>query len=91
MIGCIQERSMRHSRIRSTMFLVAAFALATPVGRLPGLAQTDPAAAPPPTSALGPYQAVPITLPPPMNDASFEAFRKRLAEVAQRKDRGALA
>ena len=82
---------MRHSRIRSTMFFVAAFALATAVGRLPILAQTDPTAAPPPTSALGPYRAVPITLPPPMTDASFEAFRKRLAEVAQRKDRGALA
>ena len=37
-----------------------------------------------------PYKAIAITLPVPSKDASFEAFRKQLAEVAQRKDRAAL-
>lgn len=45
-----------------------------------------PAIAPP-----APYKAVTITLPQPLNDASFEAFRKQLADIAQRKDRTALA
>jgi hypothetical protein len=80
---------MRHSRTGSTMFFIAAFALA--LAPQASFAQTDPAEAPPPTSALGPYKAVSITLPPTMNDASFDAFRKQLAEVAQKKDRGALA
>jgi hypothetical protein len=80
---------MRHSRTGSTMFFIAAFALA--LAPQSSFAQTDPAGAPPPTAALGPYKAVSITLPPPMNDASFDAFRKQLAEVAQKKDRGALA
>jgi hypothetical protein len=39
----------------------------------------------------GPYKAVAITMPPAVNDASFEAFRNELAEIAKRKDRGALA
>jgi hypothetical protein len=59
------------------------------VARTPGFAQINPA--PTATPALGPYKALPIALPTPMNDASFDAFRKQLAEVAQKKDRAALA
>ncbi|HET7681992.1 MAG TPA: hypothetical protein VFK79_17875, partial [Xanthobacteraceae bacterium] len=32
-----------------------------------------------------PYKKVAVSLPAPINDASFEAFRKQLAEIAQRK------
>ncbi len=38
-----------------------------------------------------PYKAVALKLPAPMNDPSFEAFRKQLGEAAQKKDRAALA
>ena len=38
-----------------------------------------------------PYKPVPITLPKPSTDPSFEAFRKQLGEIASRKDRAALA
>jgi hypothetical protein len=41
--------------------------------------------------AAKPYKAVAIKLPSAVNDPSFEAFRKRLAEVAEKKDRNALA
>lgn len=37
------------------------------------------------------YKPVEVKLPAPLNDASFEAFRKRLGEIAQKRDRAALA
>jgi hypothetical protein len=46
-----------------------------------------PAAAPP---AGRPYNPVAITLPAPMQDKSFDAFRGQLGEIAKRKDRAAL-
>ncbi|HZP69504.1 MAG TPA: hypothetical protein VFB29_06120 [Pseudolabrys sp.] len=39
----------------------------------------------------GPYTAVTVTAPQPLNETALEALRKQLAEVAQRKDRSALA
>ncbi|MEZ5787284.1 MAG: hypothetical protein R3D62_12650 [Xanthobacteraceae bacterium] len=38
-----------------------------------------------------PYKPVTVTLPKPVSDPSFEAFRKKLVDVAGRKDKGALA
>jgi hypothetical protein len=38
-----------------------------------------------------PYKPVMVSAPAPINDPSFEAFRKQLAGIAQRKDRRALA
>jgi hypothetical protein len=46
---------------------------------------------PPPPPPIKPYAPVPITLPPVLNDASFIAFRKSLGDIAQNKDRAALA
>ena len=37
-----------------------------------------------------PYKKVAVTLPSPISDPSFEAFRKQLAEAVQRKDRNAV-
>jgi len=45
----------------------------------------------PEPAAPGPYKAVAITLPDSLKDKSFEAFREQLAEIAERKDRSALA
>jgi len=39
----------------------------------------------------GPYKSIAITLPPRQSDASFDAFRKELAEIVNKKDRAALA
>jgi hypothetical protein len=38
-----------------------------------------------------PYKAVAVTAPKPMDDPSFEAFRKQLGAIAEKKDRAALA
>jgi hypothetical protein len=38
-----------------------------------------------------PYKPVEVTIPAPSSDKSFEAFRKQLAGVVQRKDRAAFA
>jgi hypothetical protein len=38
----------------------------------------------------GPYKAVAVTLPPRQNDASLDAFRKELGDIAKKKDRAAL-
>ena len=43
------------------------------------------------TAAAKPYKPVTITAPAAVNDPSFEAFRKQLAAVAEKKDRKALA
>jgi hypothetical protein len=41
--------------------------------------------------ANNPYKAVAVTAPKPMDDPSFEAFRKQLGTIAEKKDRAALA
>ena len=46
---------------------------------------------PPPMTRVKPYNAVAVTLPSVNTDPSFTAFRKQLGEVAQHKDRAALA
>ena len=40
---------------------------------------------------VGPYKPVAIQLPATTTDASFDAFRKQLTGIAQKKDRAALA
>src|SRR5262245_49361421 len=42
-------------------------------------------------AAPKPYKAVAVSAPAPVSDPSFEAFRKELAAIAQKKDRKALA
>jgi hypothetical protein len=73
---------MRHPSLSSS--LVAALLLV-------GAATAASAQAPAATPAPGPYKPLAITLPQPLNDPSFEAFRKQLGEIAKRKDRAALA
>lgn len=45
----------------------------------------------PPPAPVKPYKPVAVTVPGPYGDQSFVAFRKQLAEIAQHKDRAALA
>lgn len=46
---------------------------------------------PKPLAPPKPYTAISLTLPASANDASFDAFRKQLADIAKRKDRAGLA
>jgi hypothetical protein len=62
---------------------------AQPATQRPPAAGSPPAKAPQPPKP-GPFKAVTITLPEPSKDPSFEAFRKGLVGIAQRKDRAAL-
>jgi hypothetical protein len=50
-----------------------------------------PAAQAPAQAPVKPYKALAMTMPTPVNDPSYDAFRKQLADVAKRKDRAALA
>jgi hypothetical protein len=52
----------------------------------PGQQQPAPAPAPP-----GPYKVVEVKPPPALNDPGLDALRQRIAEIAGRKDRAALA
>ena len=86
---------MRHPRLSSRSIHAAAALLI--VGALaPALvtAQAQQATQPPaqtPSAAPGPYKPVPVTLPPAMNDPSFDTFRKQLTQIGQQKDRASLA
>ena len=88
---------MRHSRLSFAFLVAAAFATAGALAPVPVMAQAtaqvQPAQPPtqPPEPPLGPYKPVPITLPPGVNDPSFETFRQQLADIAKNKDRAALA
>jgi hypothetical protein len=46
---------------------------------------------PPPAAPIKPYQTVAVTPPVALNDPSFVAFRKQLADITARKDRAGLA
>lgn len=84
---------MRHPRLSCTYVVAAALAIAGALAPMPVMAQAQPPSQTPaqPEPKLEPYKPVPITLPPALNDPSFEAFRKQLAEIAKNKDRAALA
>jgi hypothetical protein len=56
--------------------------------------QPAPAPVPQPQASPAPpkpYKPVAIKLPQPVNDQSFVAFRKQVGDIAQKKDRAALA
>src|SRR5437868_313989 len=55
----------------------------------PGKPQAQPAM--PPIAPAKPYKAIAVTPPVPLADPSFEAFRKQVADAAQKKDRAGLA
>lgn len=69
--------------IRSVHFAAMLFAGALLFA--PAVAQQQPAVAP-----AGPYKTVPLTLPKPVADPSFDSFRKQVGDAARKKDRAAL-
>jgi hypothetical protein len=86
---------MRHPRFSSMLLVATACAILGTLASLPAQAQA-PGQAPAPAEAPaavppGPYKPVTIVLPTAVADPTFEAFRKQLADIAQKKDRAALA
>jgi hypothetical protein len=79
---------MRQPALRS---IVLAAALVIAGALVPAVAQQQPQQAGPPPAPPKAYKPVPVTLPQPVNDPTFEGFRQQLAGIAQRKDRAALA
>jgi hypothetical protein len=95
---------MRTHRFGLTVLAATAFVIAGALAATSLLAQqpapppaqqpAQPAPGQPPAPALAPpkpYKPVTIKLPVPVADPSFVAFRKQLGDVAQKKDRAALA
>ena len=91
---------MRTNRFGLTMLAAAAFLTAGALAATSLLAQQpaapaqQPAPGQPPAPALAPpkpYKPVTIKLPVAVADPAFVAFRKQLGDVAQKKDRAALA
>jgi hypothetical protein len=79
---------MRYFLIATALiFAAATLAFAPGHAQQPQLPQL-PQLPPPPVK---PYQPIKVTPPADFNDASFIAFRKQLADVAEHKDRAALA
>jgi hypothetical protein len=103
--ACIEAPDWRSAMRAPLIAASAIFAAAAAMTLLPdrGFAQSKPdqpkaqsgqlpqGFRPPPPPPIKPYQAVEVTPPLIFSDQSFEAFRKQLATIAQKKDRAALA
>jgi hypothetical protein len=86
---------MRHLSPLSLALAVTAVALVSLIA--PAAAAQSQQKSPPPQQQAPqpappkPYKPLAVTLPAPVSDPSFDAFRKEIVGVAQRKDRAALA
>jgi hypothetical protein len=85
---CCFAVSALTAAVLTSVVLMLNVALAQPLPEPPvGLKPLPP----PPPPPIKPYTPVPITLPQAFSDPSFVAFRKNLSDIAQQKDRAALA
>jgi hypothetical protein len=87
---------MRYAFIATTLTFAMAVAVLTPgashaQGQSPQVPLPPGGFKPPPMAPVKPYKALAVTPPAPYNDPAFVAFRKQLADVAEHKDRAALA
>ena len=80
---------MSHTRLAACLLAMSSL-VAVPAANAQAQRPAPPAQAQP-SAAAKPYKQVTITPAAPNTDASFEAFRKQLGDVANRKDRAALA
>jgi hypothetical protein len=69
----------------ATLFVLGALVPPAATAQQPQPQQGQPSA--PPKA----YKPVPVKLPQPVSDPTFEAFRKQLTTIAEKKDRAALA
>jgi hypothetical protein len=92
--GDIQMRRIRSTAWFATAFIALSCVAANAQSQAPRPAQATPGGGQPAQSAPAPakpYKAITVSVPAPPNDPSFEAFRKQLGEVAEKKDRAGLA
>jgi hypothetical protein len=83
---------MRHLGPLWGALAVWAAAVATTPGVLAAQQKAAPAPAQQqPPAPPKPYKPLAVTLPGPLNDPSFDAFRQEISAIAQRKDRAGLA
>ncbi len=85
---------MRLPSLRSTILIASACAIFGVMAPPSVQAQTPPESPPPaetPAVPPGPYKPVAIILPVAVADPTYDAFRKQLATIAQKKDRAALS
>jgi hypothetical protein len=80
----------RYAIPRYVLPLAVALLFAAPFGAQAQQKQ-PPQKGPPPLAPAKPYAPIAVKLPGPINDPSFEAFRKQLGETAAKKDRAGLA
>jgi hypothetical protein len=91
------DYAMRQPLIATTLILTiaAAVMVAPDPGRAQGKSEQIPLPPggfkPPPMAPIKPFQPVAVAPPAAFGDASFVAFRKQLGDIAQHKDRAALA
>src|SRR5260370_22479164 len=89
---------MRRPTLPSALLAATAFVVLGALAPATVLAQQPPPAPPQQAqpqqqgqpSPPKPYKPVAVQLPKPVSDPSFQAFRKQLAGIAQKKDRAAL-
>jgi hypothetical protein len=87
-------RSIPEAYMRSLFSMTFALALLAPIAasaQTQQLAQTKQQQQAPAIAPAKPYKSVAVQLPAPLNEPDFEAFRKQLGDIAQKKDRAALA
>ncbi len=85
---------MRLPSLRSTILIASACAIFGVMAPPSVQAQTPPEPPPPaetPAVPPGPYKPVAIILPVAVADPTYDAFRKQLGTIAQKKDRAALS
>jgi hypothetical protein len=75
----------------SVAVLIIAFPAAAQQGQAPKGPPPKDQVQQPAQAPIKPYKTIAVTMPQPVNDPSFEAFRKQLAAAAAKKDRAALA
>ena len=73
---------MRHPLIASTVALATLLSVGVFMPETGSAQQGGRPGQPPPVAPIKPYKAIAVTPPKPMSDASFDAFRKQLADVA---------
>ncbi len=79
---------MRTLTLLSVFLAAGAFTLSEAMA--PVVAQQQSQQAGPQPATPKAYKIVPVKMPQPVSDPSFDAFRQQLADIAQKKDRAAL-
>lgn len=87
----MQPHSIFSTIAAAAALLTAVLPPAPASAQAPSPGQAPPQEQAPAPAPPKPYKQVAITLPTAGKDATLDAFRKQLAEIAQRRDRAALA